>query len=424
MTLERTTSLVPPDNPLSGKRILLGVSGGIAAYKTPELVRALIESGAQVQVVMSANAGQFVAPLSLQVVSRQPVFQDIFDRESGAHVQHIAVAAADLAVLAPATANLLGKLAHGIADDALTTVFLAVGCPTLVAPAMNEQMWRHPAVGESVSRLRKWGYHFVGPEEGFLAEGYSGVGRMSEPLTIVESAAGLAAQANAGIQRSGVDSEGSSLEGTRVLVTAGPTREYLDAVRFLSSPSSGRMGYALAAEAAARGARVTLVTGPTELPAPVGVEVVEVVSAEEMLTAGRKAFTQSDILMAVAAVADFRPASRVSGKAKKADLGLELALQRTPDVLAELASEKGDRFVVGFAAETENLIDNAKRKLAQKNLDLIVANDVGKEGLGFGSDYHQVQVISPAGSSVALGPAPKTQIAAEIWDRICAARRP
>lgn len=402
---------------LKGKRVLLGVSGGIAAYKTPELVRALVKAGARVDVVMSANASQFVAPLALQTVSKNPVLSDVFDRKGRAEVKHIALAdAADLAILAPATANVLGKLAHGIADDALTTVFLAVRAPTLIAPAMNVHMWSHPAVQESVAKLSGWGYRFAGPDEGFLAEGYSGVGRMSEPGEIVRAAASLGSN---GIARAGkvVDRRGA-LAGVAVLVNAGPTREPLDAVRFLSNPSTGKMGFAIAAEAAARGAKVTLVAGPVALETPAGVKRVDVVTAEEMLIACRKSWGSAKVFVATAAVSDFKPASRAKGKVKKDGAALELALARTPDILATLAKGKGRRFVVGFAAETDRVVEYAKDKLRRKNLDLVVANDVGKPGRGFGADDNVVVIVGRRGKPVEIGPAPKEEIAAAIWDRI------
>lgn len=406
---------------LRGKRVVLGVSGGIAAYKTPELVRALVKQGASVTVVMSANAGQFVAPLSLQVVSKNPVLSDVFDRRGRAEVKHIAVAdEADLAILAPATANVLGKLAHGVADDALTTVFLAVRCPSLLAPAMNASMWAHPAVRESVERLEGWGYRFVGPDTGFLAEGYSGVGRMSEPDAIVRAASRLGGR---GIRRAtGIRTDvRGALAGVRVLVNAGPTREPLDAVRYLSNPSTGRMGFAIAAEAAARGAKVTLVSGPTELEPPPGVDVVRVTTAAEMLAACRRAFRDARVFVATAAVSDFRPKRRVRGKVKKETAALTLELERTPDVLATLAAAKGRRFVVGFAAETDDVLANARGKLRRKNLDLIVANDVGKPGRGFGTEENVVHVIGRTGAPADLGPAPKAEIAASLWDRIALA---
>lgn len=405
---------------LKGKTVLLGVSGGIAAYKTPELVRALVKQGATVHVVMSANASQFVAPLALQVVAKNPVLTDVFDRKGRAEVKHVALAdSADLAILAPATANVIGKLAHGIADDALTTVFLAVRCPTLVAPAMNAHMWEHPAVQASVASLTKWGYRFEGPDEGFLAEGYSGVGRMSEPAAIAKAAAALPAK---GIVRArGIkEDRRGKLAGVRVLVNAGPTREYLDAVRFLSNPSTGKMGYAVAAEAAARGAKVTLVTGPTDVEPPSGVDVVRVTSADDMLAACKKAFRGAAIFVASAAVSDFKPKTRVKGKVKKEDAALGIELARTPDVLKTLAADKGRRFVVGFAAETDDVLRHARGKLKRKNLDLIVANDVGKPGRGFGGDDNLVHLIGPTGKTVDAGPAPKAEIAAAIWDEILA----
>ncbi len=416
---------------LRGKRIVVGVSGGIAAYKAPELVRALVKRGARVDVVMSANASQFVAPLSLQTVSRNPVLSDVFDRHGRAEVRHISIAdAADAAVLAPATANVLGKLASGIADDALTTVMLAVRAPVVLAPAMNAQMWAHPATASAVARLREWGYRFVGPEEGFLAEGYSGIGRMMEPERIADAVE--AAVGRGGIRRArgaGRDNgprgpatrrgpRPGPLAGVRVLVNAGPTREPLDAVRFLSNPSTGRMGFALAAEARARGAIVTVIAGPTELEPPAGVEVVRVTTAEEMLRACRRAFRPARIFVATAAVSDFRARRIVAGKVKKERASLTLEVERTPDVLATLAAAKGDRFVVGFAAETEDVIAHAREKLRRKKLDLVVANDVGRPGRGFAAAENLVHLVAPRGPVVDVGPAPKEEIAAAIWDRI------
>lgn len=398
--------------------MLLGVSGGIAAYKTPELVRALVKRGAHVDVVLSANAPQFVSPLALQVVSKNPVLADVFDRRGRAEVKHVALAdAADLAILAPATANVLGKLSHGIADDALTTVFLAVHSPVLVAPAMNASMWSHPATVESVARLEGWGYRFVGPDEGFLAEGYSAIGRMSEPEAIAAEAE-RAIRAKPIARRAVAKAKASPLAGVRVLVNAGPTREPLDAVRFLSNPSTGRMGFAIAAEAHARGAKVTLVAGPTELAPPAGVEVVRVTTAEEMLRACRAAFKRAEIFVATAAVSDFRPRHRAKNKVKKESASLTLELERTTDILATLAAEKGRRFVVGFAAETDDVVAFAREKLKRKNLDLVVANDVGKPGRGFGADENVVHVVAKKGPVENLGPAPKEEIAAAIWDRI------
>ncbi len=405
---------------LEGRRVLLGVTGGIAAYKTPELVRQLVERGADVQVVMTPAARQFVAPLALQVVSRRTVVSDLFARSEGAEVRHIAMAReADLALIAPATANLLGKLAHGIADDPVTTVFLAVTAPTLIAPAMNDEMWRHPAVAAAVERLEEWRYRFVGPEEGFLAEGYAGVGRMSEPETI---AATLAAMPYSTIARAGGGAPGD-LDGVRVLITAGPTREHLDPVRFLSNPSSGRMGYALAAEAAARGARVTLVSGPAEISAPAGVELVRVTSAEEMLAASQRAFATADVFIAAAAVADFRPARRFDHKQKKATLDPHLELEPTPDILETLARDKGERFVVGFAAETENVIASAHDKLLRKHADLVVANDVGMPDIGFAAEENQVSIVAPDGSVIELDRAAKRTVAGGVWDAIVTTRK-
>jgi phosphopantothenoylcysteine decarboxylase / phosphopantothenate---cysteine ligase len=407
---------------LRNKHVVLGVSGGIAAYKTPELVRELVRRGAHVDVVMTAHAAHFVAPLTLQVVSKNPVVTDVFDRRGRAEVRHVALAdRADLAVLAPATANVLGKLAHGVADDALTTVFLAIRAPTVIAPAMNRHMWEHPATAESVATLRRWGYRMVGPEVGPLAEGYSGVGRMADPSAIVRAAA--SALGGAGIARAASrPGPPGTLRGVRVLVNAGPTREHLDDVRFLSNPATGRMGFALAAEARARGARVTLVCGPTELDPPAGVDVVHVEDAAGMLRACRAAFARARIFIAAAAVSDFRPAARVRGKVEKDRADLVLRLARTEDVLATLAARKGRRFVVGFAAQSDRLYQRARAKLRRKRLDLIVANRVGP-GRGFASADNDVMVIAPRGAPVRIGPAPKEEIAAALWDEIERRRR-
>jgi len=402
---------------LKGKRIVLGVSGGIAAYKTPELVRELVRRGAHVDVVMSANAANFVAPLALQVVSRNPVVTDIFERRGRAEVRHIALAdRADLGLLAPATANVIGKLAHGVADDALSTVFLALRAPTLIVPAMNQHMWDHPATARSVDTLLSWGYRLVGPDAGLLAEGYSGVGRMADPQVIARAAS--AAVGARGITRArGRRPIRRSLRGVRVLVNAGPTREHLDEVRFLSNPSSGRMGYAVAGEALARGAHVTLVSGPTEIDPPAGAEMVRVENAEQMLAACRAAFSRCEIFVAAAAVSDFRPKRRLPGKVKKDRAQLRLDLERTPDVLATLAARKGRRLLVGFAAETGRLLFHARAKLRQKRLDLIVANRIGR-GRGFATTEGDALVLTARDGPVRIGPAPKEEVAAALWDAI------
>jgi len=401
-----------------GKRVVLGVSGGIAAYKIPQLVRDLVQRGAHVDVVMTAHAAHFVAPLTLQVVSRNPVITDLFSRRGRAEVRHVVMAdRADLGILAPATANVLGKLAHGVADDALTTVFLAMRAPTVLAPAMNQHMWEHPATAQAVRALREWGYRFVGPERGPLAEGYSGVGRMAEPPAITRAA--LAALRGRGIARvrKGSPAAPPSLRGVRVLVNAGPTREHLDDVRFLSNPSTGRMGFAVAAEAVARGATVTLVAGPTEVEPPPGVELVRVESAAQMHRACAKAFARSKIFVATAAVSDFRPARRLRGKVPKDSADRELRLEPTEDIVATLARRKGRRVVVGFAAQGDRTLARAREKLRNKALDLIVANRVGP-GRGFATPDNTVDVITPRGKPLHVGPAPKEEIAAMLWDVI------
>lgn len=402
---------------LAGKNVLLGVSGGIAAYKAAEVVRLLVKAGADVHVVMTPAATHFIGPLTLQTLSRNPVFTDMFDDDPGAApVRHVALAdAADVAILAPATAESLSALAHGAASDPLKTVFLAVRCPTLIAPAMNVSMWQHPAVAANVATLREWGYRFVGPEEGELAEGYAAIGRMSEPAAIVAAAEKIVG--DTGIVRAETPTPSSrrDLSRLRVLVTAGPTREPIDAVRFLSNPSSGRMGYAIAAAAQARGAEVTLVSGPTELLDPPGVHVVRVTTAREMLDACRKPFERAEVLVATAAVADFRPAKPKKKKGKKDRAELTLDLARNPDILATLAKNKGGRVCIGFAAETDDVIGYAKKKLTAKNLDWIVANEVG-DGKGFAVDENRVTVLDGDGVVAEIGPASKRQIADALWD--------
>lgn len=368
---------------LQGKNIVLGVTGGIAAYKSCVLVSRLVKQGAQVDVIMTKSACEFVAPLTFQTLSRRPVVTDLFSSPEYWEVEHIALAKkADLFVIAPATANVIAKMAHGIADDMLTTTVLATQAPLLIAPAMNTIMWQHPATQENLALLTKRGAHTVGPEGGQLACGDVGAGRMSEPQNILAAIESIL-------------SAPQDMRGLKVLVTAGPTRERLDPVRFLSNHSSGRMGYAIAEAAKARGAQVTLVTGPTSIEKP-EVDTVQVESTQDLYDAMMERFADQDIIIQAAAPADFTPDTVSEEKIKKGRRdSLQLSLKSTPDVAAAIGQQKKPgQILVGFAAETENLIENARKKLAGKNLDMIVLNDVTKPGAGFGVDTNIVTFVT------------------------------
>lgn len=388
-----------------GKRLLLGVTGGIAAYKAVELCRLLVRAGAGVRVVMTAAAGQFVTPLTFRTTSGNRVYQDLFAGSEDYSVTHVGLAQeSDLMVVAPATANCLGKIAAGIADDLLSTILLATRSPVLLAPAMNEAMWDSAQVRTNVARLAGLGYFFVGPADGELACGDAGRGRMASPEEIFAAAAEI-------LHRS------QKWRGKRVLVTAGPTREPLDPVRFLTNRSSGRMGYALARAAAEQGASVTLISGPVSLPPPAGVEVVRVTTAREMLQAVLQLYNEVDVVLKAAAVADFRPAAESAQKIKKGD-ELTLTLLKNPDILAELGRRKKQQLLVGFAAETENVAMYAKGKLSDKNLDLIVANDLTREGAGFDVDTNIVQLIFRDGTIKALPLLSKLDVARTILEEL------
>jgi phosphopantothenoylcysteine decarboxylase/phosphopantothenate--cysteine ligase len=372
---------------LAGKRILLGVTGGIAAYKSAELVRALRGRDAEVQVVLTRAATAFVTPLTLQALSGRPVRTALLDPAEESGMGHIALARwADLVLVAPATAHFLARLAHGLADDLLTTLCLATTAPIAVAPAMNHRMWEAPATRASVALLRSRGVAILGPAAGEQACGEEGPGRMEEPERI---AAWVGGRIGPG-----------ALAGRRVLVTAGPTREPLDPVRFLSNRSSGKMGYAVAAAAAEAGARVILVTGPVALPAPPGVERVPVETAEEMRRAVLARAGECEVFVAVAAVADYRPADPAPRKLKRGAGPLTVTLEPTADIVAEVARLTPRPLVVGFAAETEDLEANARKKLLEKGLDLVAANRVGEAGLGFDSDENALEVFWPGGGEV------------------------
>jgi len=391
------------------RRILLAISGGIAAYKTPELVRALRRAGHEVRCALTPEASRFVAPLALQAVSGATVRKDLFDAGEEGEIDHIGLADwADLVLVAPCTANLMAKMSHGLADELVTAVLLATRAHVLVAPAMNVQMWTHPATQANLALLRARGLAFVGPEEGELACGWEGQGRMSDPSVIVEAVQALLAP--------------KTLAGERVLVTAGGTSEPIDAVRALTNRSSGKMGFAIAAEAHRRGAEVVLVAGVTALQTPFGVRRIDVSTALEMRDAVLLEFEDASIVIKAAAVADFRPAEAIQGKIKKESLGeagrLTLEFVQNPDILQEISARKGDRTIVGFAAESHDVVAAAKRKLLRKGCDLIVANDISRADAGFDVDENAVIFVWPSGEIESLSLLPKTGVASELFDRI------
>ena len=399
----------PPAAPLQGQRILLCVGGGIAAYKSLELVRRLREAGAQVQVAMTAGAQQFVTPLSFQALSGQPTRTTLWDSAAEQAMGHLELARwATRVVVAPATADLLAHLAHGLADDLVTTLCLATEAPLTVCPAMNHRMWLHPATQANVDLLRQRGAQVIGPEDGPLAEGESGPGRLSEPDAIVAALPG-----HSGAAAASLPAVAQTLTGLKVVVSAGPTYEDLDPVRYLGNRSSGKMGFAVAASAARQGAQVVLVAGPVQLDTPSGVQRVDVRSAAQMREAVAAALP-ADIYIGAAAVADYTPRVFSPNKIKKTGTGETLAvdLVRTPDILAEVArrEDAGLKLVVGFAAETDHVADYARQKLEAKRLDLIVANRVGVPGAGFESDDNAMTAYWPGGERD-FPPAPKVRLA-------------
>ena len=384
---------------LSGKHVLLGESGGIAAYKSAELVRRLREQGAVVRVVMTQGAQAFITPLTLQALSGMPVHTELLDRGDEAAMGHIELARwADVMLVAPASADLLARLAHGRADDLLTAICLATEAPLAVAPAMNRAMWQNPATRENIACLERRGIRRFGPAEGEQACGETGPGRMLEPEALVRQVTGLF--------------QTGALAGCHVLVTAGPTREPVDPVRYLSNRSSGKMGFAIAAAAAEAGARVTLVSGPVNLPTPAGIDRIDVETAAQMHAAVMQRVASADICIAAAAVADYRPAQAAGQKLKKSAATMSLELERNPDIVAAVAALAGGPFTVGFAAETESTASNARGKLQAKSLDMRAANTVGP-GLGFDADDNELQVFWDAGSR-RLPRARKTRLAREL----------
>jgi phosphopantothenoylcysteine decarboxylase/phosphopantothenate--cysteine ligase len=398
--------------PLQGKRIVLGVTGGIAAYKAAALTSKLAQAGAEVDVILTHSALQFIQPLTFQSLSHRPVYTDKFQEPDPSVIAHIELAdKADLVLIAPATANIIGKMANGIADDMLTTTVLATKAPVMLAPAMNVNMYAHPAVTANLQRLSEYGYRFIEPGEGLLACGWVGKGRLAEPEEIVEAVVRFFAGRE----------NGQDLRGKRVLVTAGPTREKIDPVRYISNHSSGKMGYALAEAARDRGAEVVLVSGPTALPRPEGVTFVGVESVQEMYDAVMRYLPESDIVVKAAAVSDYRPKTVHRQKLKKTGQTLQLELDKAPDILQAIGEHKtGGQFVVGFAAETHDVLAHAKSKLERKNLDMIVANDVLQEGAGMGSDTNIVTLLTREGEQLALEKGSKREVADKIFDAVAA----
>jgi phosphopantothenoylcysteine decarboxylase/phosphopantothenate--cysteine ligase len=393
-------------------KIALGVTGGVAAYKAAELVRRLQQEKLDIQVVMTRGAREFIAPLTFAAITGKKVITEMFGaEESGpanveSAIEHIAVAQRiDLLLVAPATADALGKFAHGIAEDFLSTLYLATKAPVVVAPAMNVNMWEHPATQANLATLRARGVHVVDPDEGYLACGMTGAGRLAATETIAQKVFDVL-----GLHH--------DLAGKTILVTAGPTREALDPIRFLTNRSSGRMGYAVAEAAVRRGAKVILVSGPTELKIPEGVDWMPVNTAEEMGNAVVERAAQANVVVMAAAVADYRPATAHASKLKRGDQALTLQLEPTPDILAQLGREKGSRTLIGFAAETDHLAENARAKLARKGVDMIVANDVTQEGAGFDGDTNIVTLFLRDGRAISLPKMSKLEVANRILDQI------
>lgn len=391
---------------LKGKEIVLGVTGGIAAYKAAELVRLLVKEEANVYVVMTRNAQEFMTPLTFQTLSGNPVITDLFTLVEEQKIGHIALAdLAELIIILPATANIIGKIANGIADDFLSTMVMASKAPVLFAPSMNVNMWENKALQKNIQTLVERGYHFIEPGEGELACRWYGKGRLAELNEVVERIEDLLSQ--------------KDLKGEKILITGGPTQEPIDPVRFLTNRSSGKMGYALAKVARRRGAEVILVTGPTSLPLPRrDIEIVPVQTAEEMRRAVFAHVQGCSAVIKAAAVSDFRPKAMSLQKLKKASASPYLELEKTEDILGEIGKKKGDRVLVGFAAETEDLVTNARKKLMEKNLDLIVVNDVTKPGVGFGLDTNQVKILYPSGEVKDLPLMSKEEVSQLILDDV------
>ena len=393
------------------KNILLAVTGGIAAYKAIDLTSKLTQSGYQVRVMLTEHAKQFVTPLAFQAISRNHVYIDTFDEKDVSEIQHITLADwADAVIVAPATANTISKLANGLADNMVTSTLLATTAPVFIAPAMNVHMLEHPSTVENMSRLRNYGYKFIAPGEGYLACGYVARGRMEEPITILTIIDDYFKEQ--------AQPQTFALKGKKVLVTAGPTVEKVDAVRYFTNRSSGKMGYALAEAARDLGANVTLVSGETNLTQPVGVEFVQVTSAEDMFQAVKSRMNDMDMIIKAAAVADYTPVETSEHKMKKKDGDLQLTFKRTTDILKYLGEHKDKQYLVGFAAETDNVEEYAMGKLKKKNADVIVANHVANEAIGFRSSDNEVDMYFANGDKVPIAKASKQLVAIKILNEI------
>ncbi|WP_411955412.1 bifunctional phosphopantothenoylcysteine decarboxylase/phosphopantothenate--cysteine ligase CoaBC [Alkalibacillus sp. S2W] len=387
------------------KHVLLGVSGGIAAYKACALTSKLVQRGYDVKVIMTEGATEFVNPLTFQALSRNPVYTDAFDEKNPEKIAHIDLADwADLTILAPATAHLLGRVANGLADDMLTTTLLATISPVYVAPAMNVHMYDHPAVKHNLTTLEAYGYRFIEPGDGYLACGYVGKGRLEEPERIIDV-----------VEQTEKQDAYQPLAGKQVLVTAGPTIEAVDAVRYFTNHSSGKMGFAIAKVARELGANVTLVSGPVELETPPNIERVDVTTAEEMYDAVMSRFNNQDIVVKAAAVADYKPTNQHDRKMKKQSGDLTLELTRTRDILQALGEVKTTQYLVGFAAETDDPITYGRDKMARKNLDAIVVNDISQDEQGFKTDTNAVEVLTNKGEHQSIALQSKENVAQQLW---------
>ena len=404
-----------PAAPLRGARVVVGVAGGIAAYKAAELVRLFDKAGAEVEVAMTARAQKFVGPMTFQALTRRPVFTDLWSLSEEAQIGHIQLAdRADLVVIAPASANVIARLAAGLADDPVSAIVLATRAPVLIAPSMNVNMWNHPLTRANLQKLVDVaGYHVVGPGDGFLACRWTGPGRLAEPTDIVEAAAHVLSP--------------QDLTGTRLVVTAGPTYEAIDPVRFVGNRSSGKMGVAIAAAAQRRGATVRLVLGPSAVAPPLGVTTMNVENATQLQWALDDATRDADVVVMTAAVADFRPAEEAQQKLKRGDLGdrMSIDLVQNPDLLAELGKRRGSArtpLLVGFAAETQDVIGNAEKKLVTKRCDLVVANDVSEPGSGFAVDTNRITLVDASGA-IEVPAGTKYEVAHRLLDHVVAMRK-
>ncbi len=391
---------------LKGKTVILGISGSIAAYKIASLASALVKQHCEVHVIMTKNATNFIHPITFETLTGNKCLVDTFDRNFQYSVEHVSIAKkADAVLVAPATANVIAKMAHGLADDMLTTTILACQCPMIVAPAMNTRMFRNPIVQDNIKILKSFGMEVIDPATGYLACGDTGEGKMPEPELLLEY-----------LKKALVEKK--DLEGLHVLVTAGPTQEAIDPVRYLTNHSTGKMGYSIAKAAAMRGAKVTLVSGPTKLAPPPFAEIVNVISAEDMYREVTARASKQDIIIKAAAVADYRPATVAEEKVKKKDHDMSIALERTKDILAYLGEHKKEgQFLCGFSMETENMLENSTRKLEKKNVDMIVANNLKVKGAGFGTDTNVVTIITKKGGE-ALPCMSKEEVAGQILDAI------